>query len=392
MPIVATPPLKPAPSGLALALMTVISASSALATPPTYRVEVVGRGLQGFDMNASLTVVGRAVDAQGIGRAFVARRGDAPALLPFPAEFTSSDAYAISPNGIVVGAVSTVQIASIGSRAAAWYPNGKGYDFVLLPPLPGDTHGAAFGVNSHGDIVGGSGGLGLGSYPRAARFTPKGATPLPEIGTPADVNESRVVLASNQRLDLDTMTVETIPLPPGNWQGFVGLDLADSGHCSGYVLGFSGCSTFPVRYLEGSGWEFVGGCATTTAAGSINARGDCSGYVLNGGIWMSFVGETNVAPGELLAESEAGWFITGLGTVTDGREILASGRFGAGGTTQLLRLVPEPAADLDGDGRVNAADLAILLGAWGTDGAGDLDGDGAVGAADLALLLGAWSR
>ena len=78
MPIVATPPLKPAPSGLALALMTVISASSALATPPTYRVEVVGRGLQGFDMNASLTVVGRAVDAQGIGRAFVARRGTPP--------------------------------------------------------------------------------------------------------------------------------------------------------------------------------------------------------------------------------------------------------------------------------------------------------------------------
>ena len=78
--------------------------------------------------------------------------------------------------------------------------------------------------------------------------------------------------------------------------------------------------------------------------------------------------------------------------MTDGREILASGRFVAGGTTQLLRLVPEPAADLDGDGRVNAADLAILLGAWGTDGAGDLDGDGAVCAADLALLLGAWSR
>ena len=51
-----------------------------------------------------------------------------------------------------------------------------------------------------------------------------------------------------------------------------------------------------------------------------------------------------------------------------------------------------PAADLDGDGRVNAADLAILLGAWGSDGAADLDGDGAVGATDLGILLGAWSR
>jgi hypothetical protein len=40
---------------------------------------------------------------------------------------------------------------------------------------------------------------------------------------------------------------------------------------------------------------------------------------------------------------------------------------------------------------VNAADLAILLAAWGTAGPGNLDGDGVVGAADLALPLAAWS-
>jgi len=50
--------------------------------------------------------------------------------------------------------------------------------------------------------------------------------------------------------------------------------------------------------------------------------------------------------------------------------------------------------DLNGDGVVNAADLAILLGAWGpaTPGeAADLNGDGEVNAADLAIMLGAWS-
>lgn len=46
-------------------------------------------------------------------------------------------------------------------------------------------------------------------------------------------------------------------------------------------------------------------------------------------------------------------------------------------------------ADLNGDAVVNAADLAILLGAWGTRGA-DLSGDGIAGAADLAVLLGMW--
>jgi hypothetical protein len=44
--------------------------------------------------------------------------------------------------------------------------------------------------------------------------------------------------------------------------------------------------------------------------------------------------------------------------------------------------------DLNGDGSVDAADLAILLGAWGGSGAADLNGDGTVDASDLAVLLG----
>jgi hypothetical protein len=51
-------------------------------------------------------------------------------------------------------------------------------------------------------------------------------------------------------------------------------------------------------------------------------------------------------------------------------------------------------ADLNGDGVVNAADLTILLGAWGpaTPGeAADINQDGEVNAADLTILLGAWS-
>jgi len=52
---------------------------------------------------------------------------------------------------------------------------------------------------------------------------------------------------------------------------------------------------------------------------------------------------------------------------------------------------PANPADLNGDGAVNAADLAALLGNWGSAGSGDLDGNGAVGPQDLAILLGAWS-
>ena len=52
--------------------------------------------------------------------------------------------------------------------------------------------------------------------------------------------------------------------------------------------------------------------------------------------------------------------------------------------------------DLDGDGTVDAFDLALLLGNWGpcsdppADCPADLDGDGNVAASDLAILLGSW--
>jgi len=51
--------------------------------------------------------------------------------------------------------------------------------------------------------------------------------------------------------------------------------------------------------------------------------------------------------------------------------------------------------DLNGDGVVNGADLAILLGGWGVCPKGgacpaDLNGDGSVNGADLGILLGNW--
>ena len=57
------------------------------------------------------------------------------------------------------------------------------------------------------------------------------------------------------------------------------------------------------------------------------------------------------------------------------------------------RQVPPPPpcpADLNGNGSVDAADLAVLLNAWGGSGTGDLDGNSIVDAADLAALLNAW--
>ena len=57
-------------------------------------------------------------------------------------------------------------------------------------------------------------------------------------------------------------------------------------------------------------------------------------------------------------------------------------------TLRVHAHVPTP--DFDGDGFVNAADMSILLGAWGTHEA-DLNGDDTTDSTDLAILLGSWS-
>ncbi|MFO0873673.1 MAG: hypothetical protein U0575_06835 [Phycisphaerales bacterium] len=46
--------------------------------------------------------------------------------------------------------------------------------------------------------------------------------------------------------------------------------------------------------------------------------------------------------------------------------------------------------DLNGDGKVDGADLGLLLGNWSFSSLGDIDGNGIVDGADLGLLLGAW--
>ena len=53
-------------------------------------------------------------------------------------------------------------------------------------------------------------------------------------------------------------------------------------------------------------------------------------------------------------------------------------------------ITTEP-SDLNFDGRVDGADMTILLSAWGDAGPGDLDGSGIVDGGDLTKLLASWS-
>jgi hypothetical protein len=62
--------------------------------------------------------------------------------------------------------------------------------------------------------------------------------------------------------------------------------------------------------------------------------------------------------------------------------------------SQTYWLVAEPAieGDLNGDGRVDGIDSALLLGSWDTDDrVADINADGCVDGGDLSIVLGNWT-
>jgi 1,4-alpha-glucan branching enzyme len=59
--------------------------------------------------------------------------------------------------------------------------------------------------------------------------------------------------------------------------------------------------------------------------------------------------------------------------------------------SQGVAPAPRNPADVNGDGQINGADLAAVLGAWGSGSVfADINDDGTVNAADLGAILAAW--
>ena len=76
----------------------------------------------------------------------------------------------------------------------------------------------------------------------------------------------------------------------------------------------------------------------------------------------------------------------------DALEIAADPTLDADQDGRLDDCTPAQAGDVNGDGRVDALDLAAVLNAWGSsDPAADLDGSGIVDAADLSTVLNGWT-
>ena len=182
----------------------------------------------------------------------------------------------------------------------------------------------------------------------------------------------------------------------------VGAPLESEGGFSGagavYVFSLNGVGTWATSQRFGCpqpavGRAFGGGVAIAQSTLVIGAPGGIGGVFLASPIGAGSFGSP------VLRDSCTATIDGGLGAsiASDGRPVLAGApeSQSARGRARMYLLPPPCVADVFPDGRVDGADLAVLLTRWGiTDVAGtaDLDGDGIVGGADLSIMLSSWGN
>ena len=382
--------------GCLLAVVVGAAAAAFAGTPPTYQVQYLGAGWTATGINEHGDVCGSMSPDGTSLLAGVSHAGESFELLPLPPGMQTSRAFDINDAGEIVGAVCPNQYVITQPTAAIWRPSPSGYTVEVLSPLPGDPYCAAYSINNVGDIIGGSGHTGWNPS-NGVRYTPSGTVALPAGILSGDVNDQRVVLADNRLLDLDTGEIVTVPLPPGNWQGFVGAALNNNTAFCGYVLGFSGGSTVPSRYRQGTGWEFIGGCATTTSATAINDRGDALQYYYQTTAGVSFVSEGYFALGSLIDPSQGTWFVQygGANGINNSRQIIAAARQGFSGPIGAVLMTPIVTscdADFDSNGVRDVSDIFAFLSSWfANDPRADFDASGMpVAVPDIFAFLASW--
>ena len=345
-----------------LALAISLAAVPVWADVPTYRVEFLGAGWTATGLNESGDACGSMSPDGTSLLAGVSVAGRPFEILPLPPGMQTSRAHDINDAGVIVGSVCPNQYVISQPIAAVWRPTMGGYSVEVLGRLPGDPYSAAYAVNNVGDIIGASGFTGW-NLSTGVLFTASGPVALPGGLAGADVNDQRVVLSGSQLLDLDTNQITDVPLPQGNWQGFVGAALNNQGDFCGYILGYSGCSTFPMRFRQSVGWDYLGGCATTTSGTAINDRGDALLYYYSTTAGVHLVNEGYFPLGSLIDPSQGAWYVQygGANGINNARQIIAAAREGISGPIGAVRLTPivEPVCYANCDGSTSAPVLNV---------------------------------
>ena len=385
-----------------ISLPSLALAAAAHAVPPAYSITDLGTltpgatyfepGSVGFAINDAGTIAGYAVTnlpnrnfhgfrfANGLMADLGVYNGDEHSI-----------AYAINDAGSVVGI--SYKLGETFVHGVLWPAGGSAVSLGTVEPHD---------INASGSIAASTPIAGSLGVSHAALVVGSSVTDLGTLGgassTGLAINDAGWVVGESLLADNKT--------PRGFvWRNGSLLSLPTLGGTTGRAQDISGLHVVGMSDTPSGGaphatlWTLdqLGNLASTTDLGTLPGRASsaalavgANGVVLGTSGDLAFMSTPNgLVDLNGLIPSGAGWqLVKATGINADG-SIVGVGRHY--GQQRAFLLTPAPAADFNGDGHVDAADLSMLLGAWNQKGTQfDLSGDGVVGPEDLAYLLSAW--
>ena len=316
------------------------------AQTPVFDVEFIGATTGLVDLHDYGRMIGTAPLAPVNERGWVASRTQSITPLPLPPGRVSSRVFDINNAGQIVGSVSSTTYADpgFGGVAALWTPNGAGgYTVQELSKLPGDTGSVAKALNEAGDIVG----FSQGAFQRAVWFSSGGVVDLTPTGAfdPVAINNHRQVVCYSTRcarLDLNTLVLQDLGLPPGSFFSTLGAAINDAGQVAGVAISTSTtCDRYAARYTDGVGWQLLSTCGHNNGPGNINDRGDVTFWNVTAA-YAHLEGFGVVALQGAITAPVGQWFLGTLavGRINDSRQIATFASNPTTGQSGVVLLIP----------------------------------------------------
>lgn len=357
-------------------------------------------------------VVGMKTFASGGGTYLWDRQLGVMTTLPAPAY----DAVAVSDDGTVIAGM--MEDEDGFDVAAVWTLVSN--QWTSLGYFPSGVEGCG-GRSSAYDISGdGTTIVGLswvdGCQARGFKWTQ--ATGMVELGVVGlGGNRASVVNANGSRIGGFGRTDQNDRVP-ALWKGdgTQSFIASSDGGAGGEVQGMNGSGSILLGNWNNKAtkWTNDGATMTTIGAGStlpgwtgiamdIAGNGTTVGFDISFGFRRAWI---QIGGAGQLIEFRAYLNANGASVpddvnlevprniTTDGKTITGHGFFTGGWIATIDPTISTCTGDISpegGNGIVDGADLAVVLGAWGTTGA-DLNGDGTTDGSDLAIVLGNWGQ
>ncbi len=347
------------PCSVCVFLLNSLFFFSPAASQGLYAVDIVATASFGVDMNNAGDVIGTSYLDTGCGSSClppletVVWKDGVRIVLPTVPGLTGITLAGMNNLGWIVGFAGYPYTTT---HAVVWKPVGNSYVAIDLGNLPGKTISTATGIDDLGRVVGWS--TTQNFPPSGAPFMWTEAGGMVNLATLGFPNEQPLGISPGgtvatygfwYRLGDPGSVIALAPAPTGYGVDGSGVGINDAGDQARFLVTVGHENlVYPFRYHREGTWQQISfvptGHLSSYGIGSINDAGDITATVQSTG--MIAYGPDGLAQSvsDLVSPAYGGSFVTSIGPLNEGGEIMARMIIGQSGQ-RLVRLIPdEPCA------------------------------------------------